>query len=88
MPQRQGFLFFDEEIRTKITLYQALNELHIHRVFSQPKSEEWLINRILSKDIEGVQVGNRWHVFLDSLEHFILNINSDNTEKHHQKLAA
>lgn len=77
MPLRQGYLlFFDRPIRKKCTLQEALEELEASETFVTRKSEEWLLARIETGEIEGIQIGNRWHVFLDSLESFIIKINS------------
>ena len=90
MPLAQPFLFLDVKIRTKLTMYQALDTLHRLKVFATPKSEEWLLNRIQCGDIEGVQIGNRHHIFADSLEEYILKINRGGVESSmsYQKLAA
>jgi CTP:phosphocholine cytidylyltransferase-like protein len=67
---------FKVPIRQKCTLQEALDQIDYVEVFQTRKSEEWLLARIQSGDIEAVQIGNRWHIFVDSLEQFILKINT------------
>ena len=77
MPLRRPYLIhFDQPIRIKCTLQEALDEIDYSGVFVTRKSEEWLLARLQSGEIESVQIGNRWHVFVDSLENYILKINS------------
>ena len=77
MPLRQPYLiFYDEPIHTLCTLQEALDEIQYSKIFHSRKSEEWLLARLETGEIKGCQIGNRWHVFVESLENFILKINS------------
>jgi CTP:phosphocholine cytidylyltransferase-like protein len=67
---------FNVPIRQKCTLQEALDQIDYVKVFQKRKSEEWLLARLQSGEIEAIRIGNRWHVFIDSLEQYILKINN------------
>lgn len=74
--KKSNLIKFNVPIRQKCTLQEALDQIDYVEVFKTRKSEEWLLARIQTGEIEAVQIGNRWHIFMDSLEQFILKINN------------
>lgn len=74
--KKHHLIKFNVPIRQKCMLQEALDQIDFVNVFQTRKSEEWLLARLQSGEIEAIQIGNRWHIFVDSLEKYILKINN------------